>query len=478
MSKNAKKEIPMWAKTGHAKPVTRRDFLSAGIIPFAANIVIPNWASMILGSNANAQTAVNCDAANATALIPFVTLNLSGGAAMGSNYLPMGPGGDPISSYSKMGLGDNQVPIEREFGNVPFAGNLGGVILSKFLVGVRAGATAPTLANTAFLAIPCDSQNDTASNRFDISGAITKAGLIGSKLPNLGQKNTRTGLNQASAVVAPPAPLVVGNYSALTNSIGYSATLGTALNTTQKNSLAKLLSNLNGSQTRKLASIQNAEGVKKVLDCAGIKNVDIVQQGAGAVDPRQNAGVATAWAINANTATNNRDLIFSAMVYNSMLGQAGVSNLELGGYDYHDNTRTTGNTRDQDAGTVVGRVLETARLLGKPVFVYVVSDGSVFSADSATDRQGGWQGDRSSSGVAYVLYYNPAGRPATSGFQIGSFNNNQAADTTFVTGGNPELAAAAVFANWCKANKRMDLFDPVTNKILDSTQLSQVVKVA
>lgn len=471
MSKN-KKEIPMWARTGHAKPVTRRDFLSAGLIPFAANIFVPNWMSLILGNQAYGQTtAADCPAP--ATLIPFVTVNLSGGASMSSNFVPMNSAREPISSYSKLGLGDNQVPLEREFGNATFAANQ----VSKFLVGVRAQAAAATIANTAFIGIPCDSQNDTNTNKFDISGAITKAGLVGTNLPNMGRVNTRTGINQAAALLAPPSPLVVNSYNALLTSIGYSASLGTALNQTQKNSLAKLMSNLSESQTRKMATIQGGEGVKKVLDCAGIKNVDVVQKGSAIVDPRQNAGYSTVWNINANTAANNRDLIFGAMIYNTLIGQAGSSSLELGGYDYHDNTRTNGDAKDQDAGVVVGRILQSAAVMQKPVMIYVVSDGSVSSADSAA-RNAPWTGDRGSNGVAYLLYYDPKARPAVSDFQIGQFNNNQAADPTFVTGANPELAAAAVFANWCQANKRNDLFDRVAGRILDANQLAQVIKVA
>lgn len=471
MSKN-KKEIPMWARTGHAKPVSRRDFLSAGVIPFAASMFVPNWMSLILGNSAHAQTtAMDCPLP--ATLIPFVTVNLSGGAAMASNFVPMNAAREPISSYSKLGLGDNQVPLEKEFGNATFAANS----VSKFLVGVRAQAAAATIANTAFIGIPCDSQNDTNSNKFDISGAITKAGLVGTNLPNLGRVNTRTGINQAAALLAPPSPLVVSSYNSLLTSIGYSASLGTALNQTQKNSLAKLMSSLSESQTRKIAAVQGGEGVKKVLDCAGIKNVDVVQKGSAIVDPRQNAAYSQVWGIAANTAAGNRELIFGSMIYNTLVGQAGVSNLELGGYDYHDNTRTTGDTKDQDAGVVVGRILQSAAVMQKPVMIYIVSDGSVSSADS-TARNAPWQGDRGSNGVAYLLYYDPKGRPATSDFQIGQFNNNQAADPTFVTGANPELAAAAVFANWCQANKRNDLFDRVAGRILDANQLAQVIKIA
>jgi len=474
MAKN-KKDIPLWAATGHSKPITRRDFLSAGLLPFAATMFVPNWLSLVLGQYANAADGANCPLPES--MIPFVTLNLAGGAAMSSNYLPMNSSREPISSYSKMGLGNNQVPIEREFGNVPFAGMDNGALLSKMLEGIRQQAVAATLAKTAFVAVPCDSQNDTASNKFDISGAVTKAGLIGTALPNLGQVNNRTGIRQEPALIAPPSPLIVNNYNALLTSIGYSASLGRNLNAAQRNQLAKLMSNLNSTQSRKLASIQGGAGVQTVLDCAGIKNMDTVQRGAGIVDPRQNAAYAQVWGINANTNVGNRELIFGSMVFNSLSGQAGVSNLELGGYDYHDNSRTTGDTKDREAGVVIGRILQSAAVLNRPVFIYVVSDGSVFSQDSQA-RNAGWAGDRGSNGVAYMLYFNPNGRPQTSDYQIGHFNNNQAADPSFITGANPENAAAAVFANWCKANNRMDLFERIAGRIFDSDQLNKVVKVA
>lgn len=470
-----KSDIPLWAKTGHQKPITRRDFLASGVLPFAASIIVPNWASMLLSSTAHAQSSPLCE--QTAGMIPFVTLNLSGGAAMASNFVPMNAARQRLPTYNKLGLGNNQLPIELEFGNVPFAGMVNGVLISKFLEGLRSQASADTRSKTAFIAIPCDSQNDSGENKFDISGAIAKAGLIGTNLPNLGTRNSRTGINQRAAIVPPPSPLIVSNYSAILNSVGYSSSLARNLNTNQKSSLAKLISNLNSSQSRDLAAIQGADGIKNLIECAGIKNVDVIQKGASAVDPRQNVGVAGTWGINATTATNNRDLIFGSMVYNSLLGQAGSANLELGGYDYHDNSRTTGDTRDREAGVAMGRILQTAALLQKPVFLYVVSDGSVYSADS-DDRAAVWVGDRGSSGVAYLFYYDPTGRPKTSDYQIGQFNDNQAADPKFITGSNPEATAAAVFANWCQANKRMDLFEKIAGRIFDPSQLNSVIKVA
>ncbi|WP_413561053.1 hypothetical protein [Bdellovibrio sp. HCB209] len=462
-----KKDIPMWALTGHKKPVSRRDFLSAGIIPFAANMFVPNWVSLMFGNKAHA-----ADCPTPESLIPFVTVNLSGGAAMAANYVPMNAKRERLATYNKLGLGNNQVPIERAFGNAPFAGDG----ISKFLTGIKARATATTMAKTAFIGFCVDSQNDTNQNKFDVSGAITKAGLVGANLPNMGNRGTRTGMNQSAGFAAPPAPLVVRNYTSLLTSIGYSASLNTALNNSQKNSLVKLMSNLTESQTRKIASIDGGQTVKTVLDCAGIKNVDVMAQGASTVDPRSNTQFANVWGVNNNTANTNRELLFGAMVYNTLLGQAGSSNIELGGYDYHDGTRTSGDNRDLDAGNEVGRILESANVLQKPIMVLVVSDGSVYS-DASDNRAAGWAGDRG-HGVAYLFYYDPKGRPATSDFQVGQFNDNQASDPTFFAGSNPEAIAAAVFANWCQANKRMDLFDRVGGRILDTSQLSQVIKVA
>ncbi|MBX2988000.1 MAG: hypothetical protein KF802_08880 [Bdellovibrionaceae bacterium] len=476
MSKE-KKDIPLWAKTGHARPVTRRDFLAAGLIPFAASALLPSWMSLFLASpEAQAQSALNCSSGN-SAWIPFITLNLAGGAAMMSNYLPMNAAGAPIASYSKMGLGNKDVPIAREFGNVPFAGEMNGQLLSRFLDGVRATAAA-SLSNTAFMGLCVRSRDDSAENRFDVSGMAHVAGLAGSRLPNLGSNDSLSGFDQLPAVVAPPSPLVIRSFNDAANALGFSASLGTALTQPQREKVAKLVSSLNSSQARKLASFEGGDVLQNLVSCAGIKNEDLIRQGSAAVDPRQNAAIAQLWNINANTGANNRDLVFATMVYNAVSGQSGSANLQLGGFDYHDNSRNTGNTRDREAGLLVGRILETARLLNRPVFLYVTSDGAVSSAESETDRLAPWTSDRGSAGGSYILVYHPAGRIVTTHYQIGSFTDGQAADDKFVIGNNPELAAQAVFANYLQLNRRMDLFERIAGRGLDSKGLSEVIKIA
>lgn len=476
MGKVTKKEMPIWAKLGHSKPVTRREFLGYGMIPFAASALVPGALGLLTGLDAE---AAECAAASAVQLAPFVTINLSGGASLSSNYLPRLASGAVLPSYTKMGMGNNTganaLTLTTEFGVNSFS-TPNGQAIGQLVAGIRANADAATLANTAFVAVCVQSQDDTSNNKFDATGLVFKGGLVGSLIPNLGRQASRTGLSQQASLVNPPPPLIVRSFNDIANSIGYTRALQTSLSVAQRGKLANLVGNLSTSQARKLASVNNMAGVSNLVECAGIKNVELAA--GAAIDPVANAAIATRWGINAQTAANNEARVFSAMVYNGLLGQAGTINLERGGYDYHDGTRTNGDTRDREAGQLIGRVLDSARILGKKVMVYVTSDGSVVSDENAAPGAN-WVSDRGGAGLAMMFFYDPAGRPATTGFQIGDYTTGQVANDRTPVGNSPELAAQAVFANWAKFNKNMALFTKVIpNGTLSGAVLDSVVKVA
>lgn len=475
MSKQNKKEVPQWAIAGHRRPVTRREFLAHGLIPFAAATFMPNWLKLLSPESALAQA--KCAATGTSSMIPFVQFNLAGGAGLMANYVPMNEQGSTLSSYNKMGLGNSGVPIEQEFGNVPFAGMNNGALISKVLEGIRSATTPQALANTAFVAVCVRSRDDSSENYFAINGLVHKAGLVGTKLPHLGNRDSVSGIAQRPAVVAPPSPLIVRNYNDIANSLAYTASLA-SMNQNQKEKLSKLISDLNTSQARKLAATTSGSEVQSIIECAGIKNTELVAEGSTAVNPVNNPDFAGVWGLAANSAANSEAYVFGSMVYNTLLGQAGSCSFNKGGYDYHGNTRTNTDNADRNAGINIGRVIQSAHVLKKPVFLVVTSDGAVSSTVSdARDAQ--FNSDRGAAGLMYILYYDPAGRPATSGFQIGQFTDGQAADDKFVTGNNPELAAQAVFLNWLKANKRLDLYNSiVTRGGLSTADINLVVKVA
>lgn len=471
-----KNDTPLWAQLSHGRPLTRRDLLATGVLSFSASLIAPNWMKLLLPQAAHAATGV-CPPATSS-LIPIVTLNLSGGAAMAANFVPMDEGGQTLPSYDVIGLGDGQVPLETEFGKVSFAGRENGVYISKFLQGMR--ETAPTaLEKTAFVGVCARTRDDSNENQLSIDGLVNAAGLQGGLLPNLGSRNgSSTGIAQKPAVIVPAAPLVVSGFSSIQGALGYAGALGSTLNQGQKVALAKSIQRLSDSQLRRLASQQLGDNVKNLVDCANQKNSQLASLTNTGVDPRTDsagAQLSTLWGINSGTANNNRNLIFSAMAYNALKGNAGAAALEMGGYDYHNGTRTTGDAADLAAGQMVGRILETAAILGRPLFLYVTSDGAV-SATKSDSRNSPWNSDRGIAGVAYVMYFDPTGRKETSNNQIGFFTTGQAASDKTLVGNNPEVAAISVFANYLKLNNRMNLFDSLVGRAFDSAKLNEVLR--
>jgi hypothetical protein len=95
---------------------------------------------------------------------------------------------------------------------------------------------------------------------------------------------------------------------------------------------------------------------------------------------------------------------------------AGAGTISMGGFDYHTGERATGEGRDLRAGRCIGACLEYAALAGKPVMIYVFSDGSLSSNGMIDDSVGGrgkgqWTGDNQQTAASFFLVYSPMGRP-------------------------------------------------------------------
>lgn len=464
--------------------MSRRELLATGLISFSAYLLLPSWITF-LGSSAEAQAA-GCTQTS-SGLIPFITVNLQGGAALQANYLPLDQGGQKLANYDRMGLGNSgaAVPVETEFGNVPFAGKKpsSNVLISQFLAGFRSVAT-EAAANTAFVAVCTRARDDFADNKLAVNGLLAQAGLQGSILPFLGITRRRAGISQAPAVLNPPSPLLVNSFGAITNSIVPAGALDAALSSKQKSSLLSLVSKLSTAQSRSLSNDTSGTAIKQLLSCANVKNEQVkemIDGGQVIVDPRRDARgaeLSTLWNIGAATNGNNQNLVFAGMTYNVLNGNSGAASLEMGGYDYHNNTRTKGDEEDFKAGVTVGRMIQSAHLLGKKLFVYVCTDGAVDSGgDDKASFESVWTSDRGTANVAYILYYDPAGRRATTGFQINHFTDGQVASETSPVG-KAEGAAVAVYANYLKLINRMDLYTAGAADVLATQELDKVIKFA
>src|SRR5579863_455198 len=116
-----------------------------------------------------------------------------------------------------------------------------------------------------------------------------------------------------------------------------------------------------------------------------------------------------------------------------------------------------GEARDLNLGNCIGACLEYAARVGKPVMIYVFTDGSLASNGMIDSSVGGrgkgvWTADNQNVAATYFLVFNPAGRPASAqsnpeaSFQIGSFNADGSQNTSSSPAGNnvPNLVQMVV----------------------------------
>jgi hypothetical protein len=138
-------------------------------------------------------------------------------------------------------------------------------------------------------------------------------------------------------------------------------------------------------------------------------------------------------------------------------GDAAAGTIQLGGFDYHTGDRATGETRDFSAGQCIGAVLQYAAIQGKPVMIYIFSDGSLASDGTIDDSVAGrgkgvWTADNGSVAATYFLVYDPKAKPTPAqknpelSLQLGYFNPDGSQNTTSSPAGNnvPNLVQTVV----------------------------------
>ena len=460
----------------HPLPVTRRDFVAAGFLSGPAMVIGPAWLGALLkASRAEAGVPLSpdiqallgsgqCNVPTAAGGLPFICFDLAGGANLvGSEVLVGVQGGQTnflsTAGYGKLGVPGNMVPtssanIDASLGLLWHAdGAIKRGILSK--------ATTPaTAAGTNGAVICAMSQNDTQNNPHNPMYGIAKAGAQGLLLALAGTESTVSGGNsQAPMALVDPAlqPTTISQPSDATALVNTGGATADPVAVAVLESQARISGGTTPYQSGNTGSFGGAlsapngstPGVQLYSDpvtdtllknqvrCAYVKsaNTAAVFGNPAALDPTQDPNIVggTTPIFTASDFMDN-DVQKTATVMKLVLdGFAGAGTITLGGYDYHDGTRATGEGRNFKAGQMIGAVLEYAQRVGKPVMIYVFSDGSLTSTgmvDSSTGGRGklGWQGDNSSVASTFFLAYSPKGRPqlrnGTAGQQIGYFGSD------------------------------------------------------
>jgi len=470
----------------HPRPVTRRELLAAGFLSGPAMVIGPAWlGSLLKAGRANAAAppldpdiqpllaAAECSVPSAGAGLPFICFDLAGGANLvGSEVIVGQQGGQSkfltTAGYGKLGVPGNMVPSSSA--NIDASLGLLWHADGAIKRGIMSKITAATAAAVNGAVICAMSQNDTQSNPHNPMYGIAMAGRKGQLLTLIGTDSSVSGGNSmapmelinpalqpttisqpsdaTSLVPIPPGgkqdPLAVEVLETQTRISGgtgpyngggggtaaFSGALGTQLYAP---------SVPNGPQ---YSAAQDA-ALRNQVRCSYVRAVNTanVFGSPSALDPTQDANIVGP--IFQMSDFSDNDVAKTATVMKLVLnGFAGAGTIAMGGYDYHDGTRATGETRNFKAGQMIGAVLEYAHRVNAPVMIYVFSDGSLNSnsmVDNSAAGRGklGWQGDNASVASTFFLVYNPNGRPALRGApatqQIGYFT----ADGSVVSTSSP-----------------------------------------
>jgi hypothetical protein len=463
----------------HPKPRTRRDFIAAGFLSGPAMVMAPAWLGALLKANrAYGAPPLDPDISPLLALaecnvpasgvgLPFICFDLAGGANLvGSEVIVGQQGGQSnfltTAGYGKLGVPGNMVPSSTA--NINSSLGLLWHADGAIQRGITSMITPATAAGVNGAVICAMSQNDTQSNPHNPMYGIAMAGRKGQLLQLIGTDSSVSGGNSmapmelivpalqpstisqpsdATALVpmppgnGPPDPLSVEVLETQTRISGGTASYA-------QNGQAAFTGAL-GMPTALYANAQQDATLKNQVRCGYVKAVNTANQfgDPSALDPTKDSNITSIGTSFGANAFMDSDFKKTATVMKLVLnGLAGAGTIAMGGYDYHDGTRATGETRNFKAGQMIGAVLQYASAIGVPVMIYVFSDGSLNSnsmVDNSAAGRGklGWQGDNSSVASTFFLVYSPKGRPALRGAagtqQIGYFT----ADGSVVSTSSP-----------------------------------------
>ena len=471
----------------HPRPTTRRDFIAAGFLSGPALVMAPAWLGALLKANrANAGappldpdiapllSQLECNVPASGVGLPFICFDLAGGANLvgsevivgqqsGANVLNPQTNFLSTAGYGKLGVPGNLVPSSSA--NINSSLGLLWHADGAIQRGITSMITPTTAAGVNGAVICAMSQNDTQMNPHNPMYGIAMAGRKGQLLQLIGTESSVSGGNSmapmelivpalqpstisqpadaTSLVPIPPGgkqdPLSVEVLETQTRISG-----GTGLYNGGSGGTAAFTGAL-GAPTALYGNAQQDATLKNQVRCAYVKAVNTANQfgDPSALDPTKDSNITSiASKFQANAFMDNEFAKTATVMKLVLNGLAGAGTITLGGYDYHDGTRATGETRNFKAGQMIGAVLQYASLLGVPVMIYVFSDGSLNSnsmVDNSAAGRGklGWQGDNSSVASTFFLVYSPKGRPALRGAagaqQIGSFT----ADGSVVSTSSP-----------------------------------------
>jgi hypothetical protein len=475
----------------HSRPVTRRDLISTGLMTGPALVAGGGLLSLLASPRARAALATDmnnlktpCQIVPGAGKIPFICFDLAGGANLNGSEILIGKQQGQLdllstAGYAKLGLPGDMVP------GAPNAATPGGFVNTAFgaafhsdgaiLRGMLERTSPATQALTNGCAIAARSENDTSNNPHNPMYGILRAGARGELLTLIGSQSSDSGGNSVAPIGLMDLsnrPTKVDRASDVTGLVdtGELASLLPPADATKVlESMVRISggTNTGGVLTNgKLGKLtfgtaDRDDLIQNAVRCGYLKSADLADRFSdqSALNPDRDPLIVDPTPTRAGgifgQAEYQADGEFrktAAVMKMVISGYAGAGTITMGGYDYHDGTRASGELRNFRAGRCIGACLEYAQRKNMPLMIYVFSDGSLNSTnmlDNTANGRGkfGWQGDNQSVAASFFLVFNPGSRPVTIspdpmgvagglGKQIGYYRADGSVETSSHPGAN------------------------------------------
>jgi hypothetical protein len=448
---------------------TRRDFLAQGFISMSGMYLAPTLYTL-LTQKVEAQTSnIACPPKNlANAYVPLISIELAGGGIIaGRNVLVGDIGGqmDFINDYKSLGLNPSESPttaakVSSELG-LKFHTDGGHY---KGIMQVFGNNLAPLSGGKTNGFVMCTlSSDDTANNPFVPSHWIVKSGRMGALTSIVGTSASNSGTRSRTvngSYIPAYHPVRINDVGAATglasmdkNNSAYSSVM--AMNESVAAKILKRIERLSESQLQAFSNQDISTQLKQSVNNNYFGSR--CQMGgtfsSTELDASQDSVMTQVFPQIASNSDQARQASIIKLV---MDGYAGTGNIELGGYDYHNQNSNSTNApeaKDLEAGVLIGRILKVAQLKNMPVAIYVYSDGAVAFGNDPDPNTGRNlpTGDSGQRGASYMLVYHPTkivpGRNTAR--QLGAFKDSGTVNTTISPISNSvQHMASAVFANY------------------------------
>jgi hypothetical protein len=443
----------------HKRPVSRRELLGQGFLAATSSVFLPSLSSMLLSREA---FALECagggggGAGTARNSVAFLIFDLAGGGNIAGSNVVVGKAGgqeDFLTTYATLGLPDAMSPKtlapNKEFG-LAFHPDSG------MLRGMQSVITDAAIKAKVDGVVFCASSNDdTANNPHNPAYWIAKAGAAGELVTLVGNAGSVSGgraIAPAASVNPAQRPVTIASPDdvlGLVNPGKIATLLG------DDKALAKILAaarSMSASQLAKFEEKDMPAQLRDLVECGYMGSGDLVSQyGPAALDPRQDPMVTSIF-----TNMTGTEAQVASVTKLLLDGYAGAGTITIGGYDYHNGSRATGEQKTFEAGVLIGKAIRLAAAKNQDLMIYVYTDGGVVAngtVDNSTNGRGkfGWAGDSGQRSASYALVYKKDGKVEIrdNRRQIGAYKDTGSVDEALTKiSGSVENLTKAVVANY------------------------------